>query len=87
MPAYNSHTLQLYCDNTDVAWVSYRHAAKRGEHKLGEFPTDFYHYDQAVCRKLAKKAGWLFKRNGQTICPRCTNRAKPQTPSDDQDGT
>lgn len=62
MPAYESHTLSLYCDALD------QHA----EWRPGEsWPVLFHHALARQCRKLAKEAGWKFLGDGRTVCPRC----------------
>lgn len=74
MPAYNAHSLSLYCDATQHE-SGYSDDLRRF---LGAFmgrdAAVFYHPDQKACRQLAKQAGWRFTQDGRALCPRCAER-------------
>lgn len=56
------YTLDLYCDNE---------ADAGNVHRWNEFPHQFTDELGSECRKEARKKGWLIKRNGDVICPKC----------------
>lgn len=56
------YALDLYCDNPN------------GEHKYGEFPHQYTAELGSECRSKARKAGWVFKRDGTCICPKCSGK-------------
>ena len=53
------YTLDLYCDRENPA------------HEYKEFPHQFTYETGATCRRVARKKGWILRRNGQAICPKC----------------
>jgi hypothetical protein len=48
--------------------------------KCGEGPGEEGHqgHTAAAAKSAARRAGWQFKRNGQTICPDCSGCRPPQ---------
>lgn len=63
------YTLDLYCDNrSDPEAKCHR----------DPFPKVFLHERGAVCRRKARRAGWLLGRD-QDLCPKCSGKA-PQAP-------
>ena len=64
------YTLDLYCDHVD------QEAFDDGVHIYGEFPHQFTAELGAECRRNARRAGWILKKNGGDICPKCTKKRK-----------
>lgn len=65
------YTLDLYCKNYPEPWVkSDRHDYK--EH----FPTAYTGHTLAECKRDARRDGWRFTRDGDCICPICTQQAR-----------
>ncbi len=60
------YSLDLYCDNAGTF--------PDGIHAFDEFPHQFTHELGSVCRARAKAAGWLFQRDGKTLCPKCSGK-------------
>ena len=56
------YALDLYCDKENK------------DHEYGEFPHQYCHEYGNVCRKAAKKAGWVFHRDGTQSCPKCSGK-------------
>jgi len=63
MSEYGCYTLDLYCD------------AENSNHAFDEFPHQFIDQKGSSCRRMARRRGWVFKRDGTTICPRCSGKA------------
>lgn len=59
------YTLDLYCDKENDA------------HDFREFPHQFTNELGSVCKRIAQKRGWIIKRNGDCICPKCSGKVKP----------
>ena len=57
------YTLDLYCD------------LESEEHEYKEFPHEFTHEFGSRARAEARKVGWILRRNGMAICPKCSERA------------
>lgn len=81
MSATGCYTLDLYCDVTcrtrsDPCLIVGGKRLIRGEHSHGEFPHQFTDELGSQCRKMARQAGWVFKRDGTTVCPRCSGKAR-----------
>jgi hypothetical protein len=70
MPAYNSHSITLYCDNHRVAPTSYPEPI-HGQHVFGEFPKEYLSTSEKKAMTTAIDDGWRFYKNGRTLCPRC----------------
>lgn len=67
MTAVGCYTLQLYC------------TFRTGQcpdppHEYNEFPHEFNHELGSTCRRLARKAGWILRQDGEAICPKCRTR-------------
>jgi hypothetical protein len=62
------YLLHLYCDNYSVQNL--------GEHRYNEFPHSYTDEYGARCRADARRDGWILKRNGGAICPKCAKRLK-----------
>lgn len=56
------YSLDLYCSNDS------------NKHKYKEFPHQYYDEYGSVCRARAKRDGWVFKRNGTHLCPKCSGK-------------
>lgn len=65
------YSLDLYCDNEDAKTVNHDAKAQRGEHRFNEFPSQYTAETGGECRRDARRAGWLFTRDGRHYCPRC----------------
>lgn len=67
----SGYSLDLYCDreNPDHAW--------------NEFPHDFSSESKRVCFKAALAAGWIIKRDGTAICPKCSGKRKQREATHD----
>lgn len=59
------YALDLYCDN------------ESDKHDFQEFPHQFIHEYGSACRTTAKRAGWLFTKDGRHLCPKCSGK-KPK---------
>jgi hypothetical protein len=73
--AFGCYTLDLYCD-VPCEQIFSHCAAKKGQHRFKEFPHQFTDELGSECRKMARQAGWVFKRDGTTVCPRCSGKAR-----------
>jgi len=62
------YSLDLYCDR------------KSDEHGWNEFPHQYTDEVGSRCRAEARKAGWIIKRDGSSICPKCSRKAQPPSP-------
>ncbi len=60
------YTLDLYCENYDPK--------NRGVHDWNEFPHQFTNELGSVCRAKARKEGWIIKKDGTAICPKCSGK-------------
>lgn len=67
------YTLHLYCDNATPG---------DGVHEFREFPHEYSDEMGTVCRAKARKAGWVIKKDGTCLCPKCSGK-KPGTPGVD----
>ena len=65
------YSLDLYCEN-------YLHNAPtfpdEAGHSFSEFPHQYTDELGSVCRRNARRAGWLLTRSGKAYCPKCTKR-------------
>lgn len=59
MSEVGGYTLDLYCDYKNEA------------HDHREFPHQFYNQTRESCRRMARKAGWVFKHDLTVQCPCC----------------
>lgn len=60
------YTLALYCDNLEQDYCF------GGHHEWNEFPHEYLHSERgSACRAEARKDGWILKRDGTAICPKC----------------
>lgn len=60
-----AYILDLYCDAKD--WNEKPHTWK-------EFPHEFTGEYGTRCRREARRAGWVLKRNGEALCPKCSGK-------------
>jgi len=58
------YSLHLYCD------------MKNDDHDYFEFPHEYDHELGSVCRKEAKNDGWILKKDGTAICPKCSGKKR-----------
>ena len=56
--------------------ISIDHILKSGFIGQGKYVDEF----GARCRSQARKEGWILKRNGEALCPKCSGK-KVLTPS------
>lgn len=70
MAIVGCYTLDLYCDNSNIPDGK----VTDGIHRYDEFPDSYSMELGSECRSLARKDGWLLKRNGDAICPKCNKR-------------
>jgi hypothetical protein len=64
------YSLDLYCDNDGAP-----------AHLWGEFPHQYHHELGSVCRDRARRAGWLMRRDGTSLCPKCSGKKAPVNPT------
>lgn len=63
----DGYTLDLYCDNDS------------DHHRHNEFPHTYTDEHGSVCRKNARKEGWIIGRgNGKDYCPKCAKFMREQ---------
>lgn len=70
------YTMDLYCDNdVEQPWYTKGHS-KPGDYGTETYPDTYYAQTRAQCIKMARKAGWTFRRDGTLDkCPTC-NKVK-----------
>ena len=56
------YTLDLYCS---------KFKQHDTIHVWNEFPHQYTDEFGSACRKAARLDGWVFKRNGVVLCPKC----------------
>ena len=56
------YQLDLYCD------------AESSNHVYREFPHQVVGDTFAQCRRKAQHEGWVFKRDGTVLCPKCSGK-------------
>jgi hypothetical protein len=56
------YTLDLYCDR------------KNDRHKYDEFPHIYVDEFGSTCRRKAREDGWILKKDGAAICPKCSGK-------------
>ena len=64
------YTLYLYCDKVNIP----NGKVTDGIHMYDEFPYTYCSELCSECRSEARKDGWILKRNGDAICPKCNKR-------------
>ncbi len=64
------YTLDLYCDRSTILYGE----AGDGIHRYDEFPISYSMELGVDCRQQARKDGWILKRNGDAICPKCSGK-------------
>lgn len=60
------YALDLYCENYDPRAL--------GLHEYDEFPHTYTDEYGSRCRTDARKDGWLLRRDGTALCPKCNKR-------------
>jgi hypothetical protein len=77
------YSLDLYCDNDgDGKDFSYQTPDKpsfltdKHGHVWGEFPKNYTDELGSRCRRSARRAGWILKKDGTAICPKCSRKKK-----------
>lgn len=73
VPEASCYTMDLYCDNRSDPWATVIWPLDE-VHGSREFPAQFSGTDRADCVRQARRTGWLFKRNGDVLCPRCSGK-------------
>ena len=66
------YTLDLYCDH------------KNKDHEYNEFPHTYYEQLGSLCRKNARRDGWILHKDGTATCPKC-NPKHECVPEEDAD--
>lgn len=61
------YSMHLYCDNTDQKWPD-------GKHGFEQFPEEFDAETRGQCVRAARQKGWLFKKDGTHLCPKCSGK-------------
>ncbi len=72
MSIVGGYTLDLYCDNSNII----KGKITDGIHQYNEFPHIYFSELGSECRSEARKEGWILKRNGNAICPKCNKMGK-----------
>lgn len=75
MSATGGYTLHLYCDNEQNHCNGYLSPASHVD--LRKFPMEFVadgNRCYTLTRKLARKQGWIFHKDGRITCPICNKR-------------
>jgi len=67
------YTLDMYCDKKTDSFS----AAPDTVHDWDEFPHQIMAESGSACRTLARKRGWIIKRDGGAICPKCSGKKLP----------
>lgn len=57
------YSLDLYCDKQSDA------------HAYGEFPHQYTSERGSEARATARRAGWIVRRDGSSICPKCSGKS------------
>ena len=63
------YSLHLYCDIDNAEPSATEWPCKKGGHDFDEFPHEFMGRTRGECVREARRRGWLFKKDGRTICP------------------
>jgi hypothetical protein len=58
------YTLDLYCE------------LETEDHEYKEFPHEYTDEYGSKCRSDARKSGWILRRDGTAICPKCNQKRK-----------
>lgn len=67
------YVLHLYCDNS-TGPKDEEYITMDDRHEFREFPHVYSAELGSRCRTNARKDGWILKRNGQAICPKCSGK-------------
>ncbi len=73
MPVAGAYSMHLYCDDT---------AAHGTDNVYATVFREFVGNTARECRRLARRAGWTFRRDGTVLCPRCSKRPAPPKEDD-----
>jgi hypothetical protein len=70
------YSLDLYCDNTEEGahphdYFDWENYVKFPLTYFEDAPNGYY-----KTRQMARKDGWILKRDGTAICPRCSKKNK-----------
>ncbi len=69
------YDMHLYCDyGSDIPNTGLPYDQDSKLHGFMEMPHELTGKDRAECVRDARKMGWVFKRDGRTICPKCAKR-------------
>lgn len=70
-----AYGLDLYCDNVreDQNWDA---LVDDHGHVYNEFPHQYTDELGSVCRAKARRAGWIIKKDGTAICPKCSGKIR-----------
>lgn len=65
------YVADLYCD---LYHVKHGEVSDSAGHRYDSFPDQFTGKTEQECKSQARRKGWTFRRNGQTICPLCSGK-------------
>lgn len=68
------YSLDLYCDNS-------KNGGDDGIHRWDEFPHQYNDEFGATCRAIARKDGWVIRKDGTCICPKCSGNLNKHQPA------
>jgi hypothetical protein len=69
MVEVSCYSMDLYCDFGRQT-PAYGHNDLVPPHKFQEFPHQFSGPNRSYCVRAARERGWIFKKDGRTICPK-----------------
>lgn len=73
-----AYTLDLYCDNAEGAKLSNADPLRDEHgHRYNEFPHQYTDEMGSKCRTQARRAGWIIRKDGSAICPKCSGKRNP----------
>lgn len=70
MPIVSGYTIHLYCENEEM---------HRYGHSYDDFNNEYFAEGRncyTKARVLAKRDGWILKRDGRAFCPDCSKKTK-----------
>lgn len=75
-----AYTLDLYCDHPEHNGfiLSSGKMLVLFNGKQVELAHQFVGRTERYCRKQARKAGWVFKRGREVVCPFCTTQTRKE---------
>lgn len=71
------YSLHLYCDERKDNLPG---RDDDGVHVWDEFPHQFTDELGSVCRADARRAGWIIRKDGTCVCPKCNTKSTHYVP-------